>query len=761
MSNQEVGGSGLRSAPKRTRTYILRQREEAEQRLIDDYFCEDDTPPKYLEENFGRRAPKAPFVVNRRTYNKCYYLADGNYTAWATFVKTYSIAMDEKTLKFKRVQESSRKDTERAFGVLQGSSNGNGDIMDDNTRRYVDDALDGIIMSMEEMLNQITALSLQTQSINGAIRPQTQYGRMTKIDFPKFLGKDVWGWIFRQLLKVHEETVTWPVYRDAIMQRFGTVFDDPMSKLKNVNLYLGGLPTKIEMGVRMFKPQSLTDAYCLTNLQEATLNAVKKKSNMQFSAKNEEMEEEFVDADDSLKDVENDEVQPQISLNALNGMSSFQTLRVVGLYDDKHELHILVDPWSTHNFLEINMAKRLGCNIKKTCPLSIVVAGDKQLTMRNHRLFAKKSKCVFGTSHVEYLSHVISTQGLATDHSKIVAMQDWHVPTNIKQLRGFIGLTGYYRKFIKDFASLSRPRTQLLKNNSYKWSDEAQSSLLALKTLMRVVLQQKGHLIAYLSKSLAPKHHTLSTYEKEFLAVMMALEKRRGYLLDRHFIIKIDRYSLKYLLDQRITISTKMKWLTKLIGFDYEVKYKKGVDNAVDDALSRVQTESQLMTVMLVTMPTKLTARIEASWKTDGDLQQTLLELQDGKDSRKHYTWSNGQLLRKNKMVVRKDEQLRMDLLTYFHSSFVGGHSGMKVTTHKLCSVLYWKDSQVSSFPSCNQDGLLAVEPIVILERKMVKKRNVVQVFGLIQWANETIEDATWEPLAELCEKFPTFLPHS
>ncbi|GJY83880.1 reverse transcriptase [Tanacetum coccineum] len=69
--------------------------------------------------------------------------------------------------------------------------------------------------------------------------------------------------------------------------------------------------------------------------------------------------------------------------------------------------------------------------------------------------------------------------------------------------------------------------------------------------------------------------------------------------------------------------------------------------------------------------------------------------------------------------------------------------------------------SQVSSLPSCDQNGLLAVEPIAILDRKMVKKRNVVQVFGLIQWANGTIEDATWEPLAELCEKFPTFLPHS
>ncbi|GJQ99060.1 retrovirus-related pol polyprotein from transposon 17.6 [Tanacetum coccineum] len=172
-------------------------------------------------------------------------------------------------------------------------------------------------------------------------------------------------------------------------------------------------------------------------------------------------------------------------------------------------------------------------------------------TMRQNKLFAKKTKCVFGISHVEYLRHVISAQGVAIDPSKIVAMQNWPIPTNIKQLRGFLRLTTYYRKFIKDFASLSRSLTQLLKKNSFKWSEEAQSSFLALQAAMTqapvlalpnftkpfeveidasgigigAVLQQDGHPIAYLRKALAPKYQTFSTYKKEFLAVMLALEK--------------------------------------------------------------------------------------------------------------------------------------------------------------------------------------------------------------------------------------------
>lgn len=86
-----------------------------------------------------------------------------------------------------------------------------------------------------------------------------------------------------------------------------------------------------------------------------------------------------MDVDDSLDEPQQDEIQAQISLNALNGVSYFQTLRVVGLCGNKHELHILVDSGSTHNFLDINMAKKLGCKIRNTCPLSVSVAGGRQL----------------------------------------------------------------------------------------------------------------------------------------------------------------------------------------------------------------------------------------------------------------------------------------------------------------------------------------------------------------------------------------------
>nr|GEX16097.1 retrotransposable element Tf2 [Tanacetum cinerariifolium] len=130
-----------------------------------------------------------------------------------------------------------------------------------------------------------------------------------------------------------------------------------------IRLYLEGLPTKLEMSVKMFRLKTLSDAYCLTTLQEATLESIKKKSKPfvnQTNERFEEEEEEYLDADETLVDIVNEEVQAHISLNALSGVNSFQTIRVIGLVVKQHELHNLIDSGSTHNFLDVNMAKRIG-----------------------------------------------------------------------------------------------------------------------------------------------------------------------------------------------------------------------------------------------------------------------------------------------------------------------------------------------------------------------------------------------------------------
>lgn len=341
--------------------------------------------------------------------------------------------------------------------------------------------------------------------------------------------------------------------------------------------------------------------------------------------------------------------------------------------------------------------------------------------LKENQLFVKKSKCSFGTESIEYLGHVISHEGVSTDPSKITAMLSWPTPKTVKQLRGFLGLTGYYRKFIKHYGIIAKPLTDLLKKDAFNWNQESQlafdqlkksmteAPVLALPDFTRpfiietdasniglgAVLMQNRRPIAFISQKLGLKSLGLSTYEKELLALLTAVDKWRHYLIGGTFFIRTDQISLKHLLEQRINTSMQHKGISKLLGLNYTIESKKGVDNRAADALSRIegQNENSLTQVADMAAFTELVPQwvqdIKDSYKEDPWIAALKDKFKEGEEHSKLST-HQGILRYKNRICVGQHGGWRQKLLEEIHDSSIGGHSGVNTTYRRLKAMFYW-----------------------------------------------------------------------
>jgi hypothetical protein len=374
---------------------------------------------------------------------------------------------------------------------------------------------------------------------------------------------------------------------------------------------------------------------------------------------------------------------------------------------------------------------------------------DKVLQLlKEQQLYAKPSKCFFGVKEVEYLGHIVSHEGVKVDPNKIKAMMDWPIPKTLKNLRGFLGLTGYYRKFVRHYGRIEAPLTTLTKKDAFSWTPEATKAFEQLKEVMckahvlttpdftktfivecdasgngiGVVLMQEGRPLAFESQPLKGKDLHKPIYEKEMMAILHALKKWHPYLIGRHFKVKKDHDSLKYFLEQRLSSEEQQKWVTKILGYDFEIIYKKGKQNVVADALSRKDeyVEAFLCAISIIQPNWIIEARDE--WKNDEKVWTLIQRLQQDSNASDTFTWKNDSLWYKYRLYLCKNSQLKQKVLLELHTSPVGGHSGFLKTYHRVKKDFFW-------------DGLKTDVQMFVAECLVCQQNKVetIKTLGLLQ----------------------------
>ena len=217
----------------------------------------------------------------------------------------------------------------------------------------------------------------------------------------------------------------------------------------------------------------------------------------------------------------------------------------------------------------------------------------------------------FWLKEVSFLGHVISSGGISVDPVKIEAVSQWEAPKSVSEIRSFLGLAGYYRKFIEGFSKLALSLTQLTrKGQAFIWTSQCQANFQDLKRRLTTapililpnptepfvvycdasllglggVLMQNRQVVTYASRQLKVHERNYSTHDLELAAVVFVLKLWRHYLFGSRFDVFSDHKSLKYLFDQKELNMRQRRWLEFLKDYDFGLNYHPRKANVVADA---------------------------------------------------------------------------------------------------------------------------------------------------------------------------------
>ena len=384
----------------------------------------------------------------------------------------------------------------------------------------------------------------------------------------------------------------------------------------------------------------------------------------------------------------------------------------------------------------------------------------KVLTLlRTHRLFAKASKCVFGVSEIDFLGHTISADGIMVDKAKVKAILEWPEPKSVSDVRSFLGLANYYRRFIRNFGGIAAALSELLKQNvPWQWTDREAHSFRTLKDALTstpvlqiadpklnfelhtdasdfaigaVLMQDQGkgfQPIAFESHKLTEPERRYPTHEKELYAVVFALRQWRHIIGNRAVTVFTDHYPLKFIFTQPTLTRRQQRWVEKMQEFDLGISYKPGATHVVPDALSRridlfnVQVDFEVDQTFL--------SELKAGYLQDPEWAVILSSLQNPKSTPqllknriKRFSVQDGLILLEGTRICVPDAfSLRSRLFYDFHDAPLAGHFGFYKSYTALSDRYYWKgmDLQLKNYiakcDSCQRNKSSTLKPAGLLQ---------------------------------------------
>ncbi|GKB79730.1 reverse transcriptase domain-containing protein [Tanacetum coccineum] len=337
--------------------------------------------------------------------------------------------------------------------------------------------------------------------------------------------------------------------------------------------------------------------------------------------------------------------------------------------------------------------------------------------LKEEKLYAKFLKCEFWLKEVQFLGHVVNRNGIHVDPSKVESVKNWKTPESPTEIRSFLGLAGYYRRFIENFSKIAKPLTLLTqKNKVYVWGDKQEEAFHILKEKLcnapvlalpdgpndfvvycdasnqgfGCVLMQRGKVIAYASRQLKIHEKNYTTHDLELGAVVFALKTWRHYLYGTKSVIYTDHKSLQYLFEQKELNMRQRRWIELLSDYECEIKYHPGKANVVADALSRKERlKPRRVRAMSMTIQSGLKAKIlEAQGEASKDLKapaEWLRGLESHFEKR-----DDGEIYFFDRIWVPSVGGIRKLIMDEAHTSRYSVHPGADKMYYDLRDLYWW-----------------------------------------------------------------------